>query len=104
MSEEEPKPEDTPKESPEQEEEKSADDSADSQESDSVEKTIEDLNEASNRLEESYKRFEAAKVRTNQLKTDAILAGTATAGSGRVPETPNEYAKRVMAGDVSGKK
>ena len=66
---------------------------------------ISKANTAAARLEEANKQHEKLLAKEEQLKVETTLGGTAVAGTGgNKEETPEEYAKRVMANDIEKEK
>ena len=63
---------------------------------------VERAESAVKRLEEAEKRIDEKIAQLAELKADRILGGTAGAHIETKPaeETPQEYAKRVMAGKI----
>ena len=57
-------------------------------------------NAAAMRIEEANKEQKALLDRQEAMHVEGILGGTAEAGAEKKKETPEEYAKKVMANDI----
>lgn len=61
---------------------------------------IDKANEAAERMERANKTREALITREEHVRVNETLGGKAEAGQPNKEETPEEYAKKVMAGDA----
>ena len=64
---------------------------------------LDQSNETVKRMEAAAERMENATARAEAVESAKILGGRADAGvePTKVEETPTEYAKRIMAGEVA---
>ena len=80
--------------------EAAAEDAAAQKTVDASEDLISKANAAAIRIEEANKESERINAETTKLAVEKTLAGKAEAGTAPEKETPEDYAKRVMANDV----
>ena len=64
---------------------------------------IDKANEAASRMEKANKHHEELIAKEEALKVERTLSGNAEAGMPPKEETPEDYAKKVMANDAETK-
>ena len=94
------KEEEKPEEEEEQKEEKKDEEKSSSDYPEEAQSLIDKANDAADALNKATKKHEEVVAKLDKRDVEKTLSGKAAAGQKHIKETDEEYADRVVAGDV----